>query len=133
MPVLYPSITGLGGRYLLFRPYIKGVVTSWVAGSTSTLSGTSWRVEGIYTGIDTYQQVTFKSEFLNANTNVYTIDWILTDYFYVNAGGPPLATLSLKPRWRMRPGTVDFYLSLDSLDFPDLYFQDLPPSPAVWP
>lgn len=132
MPVLYPSIVGLGGRYNLFRPYFKGVVSSWVAGSTSSFSGLSWKIEGNYTGIDTYQLVTFIPQFYAPSTNSYTIDHILTDYYYVNAGGAPLATLPLNPQWVIRPGTVDMYLSLDSLGFPDLYWLDLPPAHTRW-
>lgn len=132
MAVMYPFILGLGGRFSLFRPFFKGVCSTWVSGSTNTLSGYTWKLEGVYTGITTYQQVTFLPNFFNPNTNHYTIDHILTDYFYVNVPGGPLPTLPLRPAWKFKPGTQDLYLSLDSLVFPDWYYLDLPPSPTVW-
>jgi hypothetical protein len=129
---MYPSIIGMGGQFSLFRPYFKGVASSWVSGAVSTLAGTTWRLEGTYTGIDTYQEATLKPQFFAPNTNTYTPDWILSDYYYVNVPGPPLTTLPLNIKFVFKPGTYDIYLSIDSLNFPDWYFLDLPPSPTVW-
>lgn len=133
MPVLYPSIGGIGGRYSLFRPYFKGICSSWVAGSITSLASFSWKIEGVYFGTPTYQLMSFKPTFFLPNTNSYTIDHILTDYYYVNAGGPPLPTLAVNAQWVFKPGTIDIYLSLDSLGFPDIYYLDLPPAPRRWP
>lgn len=132
MAVLYPSIGGLGGRFTLHRPYLAGVVCSWVHGSVTTLVDTTWTIEGVYTGITTDQVMTFKPEFFNWNSNRYTIDWVLSDYYYVNHPGGPLATLPLNPQIHFRPGSRRLYLSLDSLGFPDLYYLDLPPAPDGW-
>jgi hypothetical protein len=117
---------------VLFRPYIKGVACSWVSGSVSVLSGNTWTITGVYTGVTTYQLMTFKPEFFAPNTNRYTLDWVLEDYYYVNVPGGPLATLPIDAALFVRPGTADIYLSLDSLNFPDWYYVDLPPSPTAW-
>jgi len=129
---LYPSILGLYTKMRLFRPYFKGIACTWVHGSTSSLVGTTWDIVGVYTGITTHQVMTFKPEFFTPNTNNYTLDWILSDYYYVNDPGPPLATLPIDSALIFKPGTPDIYLSLDSLNFPDWYYLDLPYSPTAW-
>jgi hypothetical protein len=129
---LYPAILGLYDKMILFRPYFKGVACTWVAGSTASLTGSTWDIRGVYTGIVTHQIMTFKPNFFAPNTNRYTLDFILSDYYYVNEPGPPLATLPIDAALIFKPGTIDLYLSLDSLNFPDWYYLDLPPSPAVW-
>jgi hypothetical protein len=129
---LYPSIVGLGGRYTLHRPYIAGIACSWVSGSVGVLSGYTWQITGVYFGTTTYQQMTFKPSFFDWNSNKKTVDFILTDYFYVNVPGGPLATLPLHAQWVRRPATFGTYLSLDSLGFPDIFYLDLPPSPSGW-
>jgi hypothetical protein len=132
MANMYPSIAGLGGHFFVHRPYIKGIACTWVHGATSVLSGYTWTITGVYTGITTYQLMTFKPEFFDWNSNKKTIDHLLTDYYYVNVPGGPLATLSLNPQLLYKPDTFDLYLSLDSLRFTDWYYLELPASPDGW-
>lgn len=116
----------------MFRPYIYGFVTSWVADSISIFSDHTWVVDGVISGINTYQLVTFRPEFLTEHTNHLTFDHILSNYYYVNVPGGPLATLPVNLRYHRRPSNGHLYMSIDSLGFSDLYYLDLPPYPTAW-
>jgi hypothetical protein len=117
---------------ILFRPYIKGIAVTWVPGSTIVPVTDGWDVVGVYTGITTHQRVTLKHEFYVPSTNRYTLDWVICDYWYKNDPAAPFGTLPIDSALIIKPGTVEQYLSLDSLNFPDWYYLDLPPCPTSW-
>lgn len=132
MANLSPGILGLYTEMRLFRPYLKGIAVSWVSGSTIVPLTYGWDVVGVYTGITTHQRVTLKHQFYAPNTNAYTLGWIIDDYWYQNDPGAPFGTLYIDSALIFKPGTTDMYLSLDSLNFPDWYYLDLPPAPLHW-
>jgi len=117
---------------ILFRPYIKGIAVTWVPSSTIVPVDNGWDIVGIYTGITTHQRVTLKPEFYEPNTNRYTLDWVICDYWYKNDPAPPFGTLPIDSALIIKPGTTEQYLSLDSLNFSDWYYLDLPPCPTSW-
>jgi hypothetical protein len=118
----------------MLRHYFKGVVTSWVSGSTLTLTGDVLRVQGVYTGITTYQEYVFYHNFLAPSSNRYTPDHFILDHYYVNLPSPThINPLPINIQIKRRPGTYDQYLSIDSLNFPDLYWLDLPQIAPKWP
>lgn len=116
----------------MYRPYVYGFVSSWVANSEQFFDGETWRITGVYGGITTYQQVTFRSEFMSEYTNHLTFDHILSDYYYLNVPGAPLPTLAVNLRIVRQPSSNHNYFSIDSLGFPDLYWLTLPPYPTAW-
>lgn len=127
------TFTGYGGKFAVLRSYIKGVCASWVSGSSSSLTGDIWRVEGIYTGIDTYQDILFYHPFLLASSNRYTPDRAILDYYYVNLPSPVhIPPLPINVGIKRKPGTSHLYLNLDSLGFPDFYYLDLPLLGSYW-
>jgi len=133
MPSVF-SFSGLGGQFNTLRHYFKGLASSWVHGSTSTLVDNVWRVRGTYFGTDTYQEYVLYAPFLVPSSNRYTPDHIVTDHYYVNLPSTThLNPLPINVRVHVRPDTKDLYLSLDSLGFLDIYYLDLAPYTRKWP
>ena len=133
MPSVF-TFDELGGQFRVMRHYIKGLVTSWVNSSTSTLTDNVWRIEGTFLGTDTYEEYVLRDTFLPPSSNRYTPDHIVQDHYYVNL--PSTAHLNPLPidvKVHIRPSTKDVYLSLDSLNFPALYYLDLAPYALKWP
>jgi len=128
------SFSGYGGKFAINRGYINGVCASWVNGSTGSLIGNIWRIQGVFGGVTTYQDIEFLPNFLAANTNRYTPDHLVVDCYYVNLPSPThIPPLPINVSLYTDPVTLKVYLNLDSLGFPQLYFLDLPAPPQRWP
>ena len=133
MPSVF-TFSGNGGHFNTLRHYFKGLVSSWVAGSVSTLTDNVWRVEGIYFGTDTYQEYVLYNPFLVPSSNRYTPDHFIVDHYYVNLpSSTHINPLPIDVAPHVHPITKELYLSVDSLNFPDLYYLDLLPYDKVWP
>jgi hypothetical protein len=128
------TFDGLFGTFVTLRHYFKGLATTWVASSTSTLIDNVWRVEGTYFGTDTYEEYVLYPNFLVPSSNRYTPDHFVTDHYYVNLPSTThLNPLPIDVAIKFKPGTRDMYLSVDSLNFPDWYYLDLPQITPKWP
>ena len=128
------TFAGYGKDFAVIRNYVRGVAASWVAGSSSSLIGDKWRIQGVFGGINTYQDILFYHPFLAASSNRYTPGFVVLDYYYINLPSlTPINPLPIQVAVKHKPGTRDLYLNLDSLGFPDFYYLDLPQPPQVWP
>jgi len=133
MPATF-SFSGLGGKYVVLRHYFKGLVASWVNGATSSFDGHEWRLTGVYTGVTTYQSIFLLPNYVAVSTNRYTPDHMIEDYYYVNEPSPThINPLPINVQVHIQPTTLDYYLSIDSLGFPDLYYLELPQPTPKWP
>lgn len=133
MPAVY-TFTGLGGQFCNIRHYFKGLATSWVSGSVQTLADNVWHIEGVYGGVTTYEEYVLYPPFVLPSSNRYTPDHFILDHYYVNLPSPThINPLPINVQVVFKPGTRDMYLSVDSLNFPDIYYLDLAQISPVWP
>src|SRR4029450_11919205 len=133
MPSLF-SFSGVGGHFAMMRHYFKGLATTWVTGSTVTLTDNVWRVEGVYFGTTTYEEYELYEPFLAPSSNRYTPDHFVLDHYYVNLPSTThIDPLPIDVSVKVHPVTFDLYLSVDSLNFSDWYYLDLLPYARKWP
>jgi hypothetical protein len=128
------TFSGYGPHFAVLRSYVAGISATWVSGASSTLLGQTWRLQGIFGGVTTYQDVLLSAAFLAPSSNRYTPDHLVEDYYYVNLPSTThINPLPINVRVIFSPGSLTPYLDLDSLGFPTRYFLDLTPPPPVWP
>jgi len=124
----------LGGQFNVLRHYFKGIATTWVSGSTLSITDNVLRVRGMYTGVDTYEEYVLYTPILTPSSNRYTPDHMVLDHYYVNLPSTVhINPLPIDVSIRYNPFNMGYYISLDSLNFPDWYYWDWPPYSRVWP
>jgi len=130
--ILRGSVGGWGGRFTFPRSYVKGFATNWPPVAVSTLTDYEWRLTLDASYGFAYKTMEFKPQFWDWNSNTYTFDWIFENFYIVVPPRAPVVAEGFTLKYKVKPGTRDFYVAMDLGFWTTWFYVDPPPAPPTY-